>query len=1249
MLSLFLCFGAGTAAAQCWTSDLSEEEQLAITRETFEAELYSESSEAAKCYLEDFPQGSGREEMLFLRAESFRKGGDLKRAAEVYEELQNNFPKSKAYLDNAMLQEGISLAKRKQYSAAVKSLNLMINDYPKSPHRNEALFWLGYVSSYRAESLRKNDNERALLDYQASVQHFRNANPEFLTSKQQQERWYLLGRAWWFLDNVTKASQAWNEYINLSDSITPQHALNLKFQLATGFQQTKDYENAENWFARIVKEHPDSKLATESAFLRAEMAYAGSILKTHTAALDSQLKNRLVKYYKLYLDRKNKKHRALSYYRIGILLQDHRPQDTISAFQNYLNTKDKTYAAEVHYRLGFLFIEAKQQKNAIQIFEKYLKTKDKTYAAEIHYRLGYLLIETKQQKKAIQIFEKYLNSKDKTYAAEVHYQLGFLYIESKQQKKAIQIFEKYLSGKDERYTAEIQIRLGYLYIETKQQKKAIKIFEKYLASGAIKNTAETQLSLGYLYVEAKKPFLAISALEQVRMHPDHQRNYELLKTLMLLYRENVSEEKYEQFLLKVNSDQKLTEKVRHEFQTQLVLEYFEHKKCDKLISELNIKPGYLQKSKKTNPEEWQHLLYMRGSCLLETRKWDEARLDLRQIRNTEKYRQQAIQMLLEAHRQLEDWKSITWEFQEVYDRKSPALTKTDFQLWVFAAQRRDDFQRLGRLKIIYERWKQAYPEDSQNLAEINKYITGMRLQELTAQENWKAVSAHIRKQVQTGFISLDEQHFSQLLFAENKLANWAGVLSAYVLLSKHDRKRAETLDALISRAKVAEKLENKELSIKFYQQALKVKPLNQDDKKKQAEIKNFLAQRSFQQWIKKGEWAKVSKTIRQEVAANQRKLDDANFELLLYAENKLANWAGVLSAYVLLSKHDRKRAETLDALISRAKVAEKLENKELSIKFYQQALKVKPLNQDDKKKQAEIKNFLAQRSFQQWIKKGEWAKVSKTIRQEVAANQRKLDDANFELLLYAENQKSGSKKYNGILDAYALLATFHKNKTVTVKALIDQGYAAEKLGGFRRAKGYYRKALIKTPDKNIKLVLQLTGELKRLYERSKDYKSLVRTYKRAYSALKKSSLPKKEYRTYAYLIGYHQSTHLKQNNKARIWLMRSDGGGSTSQELQAVFWVAKLDREANKPEMAIKRLKELAGRKIPKNSSLYVQIHFELGTLYHFKEKWKSALRHYVLASKARAPKSLKQFQKAAKEKAQEIDNYLKSIQASKG
>jgi hypothetical protein len=62
---------------------------------------------------------------------------------------------------------------------------------------------------------------------------------------------------------------------------------------------------------------------------------------------------------------------------------------------------------------------------------------------------------------------------------------------------------------------------------------------------------------------------------------------------------------------------------------------------------------------------------------------------------------------------------------------------------------------------------------------------------------------------------------------------------------------------------------------------------------------------------------------------------------------------------------------------------------------------------------------------------------------------------------------------------------------------------------------------------------------------------------------------------------------------------------------------------------------------------MYVQIHFELGTLYHFKEKWKYALQHYRLVAKTPVPAELKQFQNAAKQKAKEIDNYLKSIESS--
>jgi len=1284
VLSFFLTVSA--AAAQCWTSDLSEEEQLAVARETFADGLYSASIETAKCYLDQFKESAAREEILFLHAKALRKGGDIQASIKAYDELKRNFPRSKSYLDDEVLQQGIILVLTRKYPLAIKTLTSLLQDYPTSKLRDEAHYWLGYVISFSAELLRKKNKQQALQEYKTSIQHFKNSDPTALTQSQQQERWYLTGRAWWFLDDISKTADAWEQYLRHSKSVKPEQALNLKYQLAAKFQQANKYEQAESWFARIVTDHADSKLAAESAFWRAEMAYAASLQQTETASLEPKSVNRLVNNYKIYLTKKDKKNLPLTYYRIGVLEQKHQPHETIIAFLQYLNTKDKTYASEVQYRLAYLYIESKQLKKAIETFSKYLGTNDKTYAddaqyrlaylyietkepekaietfnkylssgkekhaVEIQIRLGYLYIETKQPKKAVEIFNKYLASGDIEHLAEIQIRLGYLYIDTKQRGKAIKIFEKYLSGRDTEHVAEIQIRLGYLYLENKQTKKAIKIFEKYLASGVTELSAAIQLRLAYLYVETKQSFLAISLLEQVRLHSDYQQNPELLQTLMVLYRETVSKEKFIQFLLSVRSNPKLEEQVRHGFQTQLLLTYFEQNNCEVLLAEIKDKPGYMQKSKNTNPEEWQHLQYLKSSCLLETKKWEEARIVSRQIFESEKYRQQSIRILLESHKQLQDWKAITLEFQEIFERKSPAMTIPYFQLWIFAAQRRADFQRLERIKIIYQRWKTSFPEDTENLAQINTFITTSRLQKLTEQENWKEISVQIRQDVNSGNIALDEQYFTQLLFAEQKQGNWAGVLSAFVLLSKHDPVRAENLDALIIRAKAAEKLGKKELSISFYRKALKVIPQSEKDRKKQDGISKFLAHGAFQQWIEKGEWTKVTKAIHQEVRAKKRILDEQSFELLIYAENKkfgTKKYAGIIEAYALLAIYNKKMEQTVSAQVAQAKAAEKLGKKELSLQFYRKAVKLKPQTAMDTSKQDEIKTFLAQTAFQTWIEQKEWSKITKTIYSEVKAKKRVLNDKNFELLLYAENEKSGSDKYNGILNAYALLTIYDKKKTLTVEAQIDQGYASEKLGGYKRAKGYYRSALKKVPDKNVNLVLQLVGELTRLYERSKDYKALVRTYKRAYSVLKKSSRPKKEYQTYAYLIGYHQSSQLKQTDKARIWMLRADGGGGSSQELQAAFWVAQLDREENKTDKALKRLKELAGRKIAKNSSMYVQIHFELGTLYHFKEKWKYALRHYRLVEKARAPAELKQFQNAAKQKAKEIDNYLKSIESS--
>jgi len=498
LISLFFYLVTGTASAQCLTSGLTEDEQMAMTKGLFEDELFSASSESSKCFLEEFKDSDAREEIFFLRAEALRKGGDLQGAIKAYDELKNNFPSSKTYLDNSMLQKGISLALTRNYTASIRTIKLLLLDFPTTKYRDEALYWLGYAASFQAESLRKKNNKDALLFYQESTLHFVKVEPELLNLKKQQERLHLMGRSWWFLKDFTKAEEAWSQYLKNSKSIKPEQALNLKYQLATGFQQEKNYKKAERWFTRILTKHPDSKLAVVSAFLRAEMAYAVSVQETKTESLDSMAVSILIKHYKLYLNKNDNKYQALAYYRIGVLQQPHRPNEAIHTFQKYLGTKDKTYAAEVHYRLGYLFFNTKQQQKAIQIFEKYLRTKDKTYTNEVLYQLGFLYIGTKQQQKAVQIFEKYLRTKDKTYTNEVLYQLGFLYIESKQPKKAVQIFEKYLRTKDKTYVGEVLYQLGFLYIEAKQQKKAVQIFEKYLSTKDKTYEGEVLYQLGFL-------------------------------------------------------------------------------------------------------------------------------------------------------------------------------------------------------------------------------------------------------------------------------------------------------------------------------------------------------------------------------------------------------------------------------------------------------------------------------------------------------------------------------------------------------------------------------------------------------------------------------------------------------------------------------------------------------------------------------------------------------------------------------
>ncbi len=607
--------------------------------------------------------------------------------------------------------------------------------------------------------------------------------------------------------------------------------------------------------------------------------------------------------------------------------------------------------------------------------------------------------------------------------------------------------------------------------------------------------------------------------------------------------------------------------------------------------------------------------------------------------------QKNFDLLVYAETQQKNWSGVLSAF-ELKKSRDPSSVNTLTALLI-QAEAAEKLNEPMRARTFYRKALKVAPrnqEERRRQQEIEKFLSEEQLQKKIENQDWQGIVAQIHKEVGAKKRKLDQKSFDLLIYAETKLENPEGILKAYALLRRSDPKRAGSFNALVHQAQLADQIGKPALVQQYYRALLKLKPADETEREQQESIRNYLAEDGLQKELNQNNWKGVSRVLREQIDSGLIQLDDENFELLISAESEQENWAGILSAYTLLEEESPQKANSLDALLYRAQAAEKLGKIKLSRSFYRKALELTPRNAEEKKKQQEIQNFLSQESLQQKIEKKKWKEITSQIYAELKTGKRKLDEENFNVLLYAEKQKKGKSKWDGILAAYAALGRYQKKSAETIQALLDQGEAAEKLGGRRRAKGYYEKALEKIPLKNVDQRLYVVNQLESLYLREKNYHHLARVYEAGYETLKNQKKRSKELRYFAFQIGYHRLTHLKQPNQARTWLLRADGGGASKSELQAVYWIYQLDRQTGNDEAALKRIREAAGRKIPTSSSWYVLIHYELGTLYHFRENWKLALKHYRFASKKKPAKEVQEYYNTAKERAREIEDYLKSM-----
>ena len=339
----------------------------------------------------------------------------------------------------------------------------------------------------------------------------------------------------------------------------------------------------------------------------------------------------------------------------------------------------------------------------------------------------------------------------------------------------------------------------------------------------------------------------------------------------------------------------------------------------------------------------------------------------------------------------------------------------------------------------------------------------------------------------------------------------------------------------------------------------------------------------------------------------------------------------------------------------------------------------------------ELRSYLSGQALQQLIAEKNWPQVEALVRQRLASGAPTLDDETFKILLHAEQQqkdwpgvttliytevrsgrqkltgplaeavlnaerqKSGKARWNGVLEAYALLEKHDAKRTATVTALVEQAQAAEKLGGRKRAQGYYARALTATLSEKINQRLQLIGELERLYKREKNYGELLLLYEQGYLALKgdkkRGPLRRQFARETASMAEY-----LKKTELALEWLEQVDEGGRSDLELQAIYLQVQHFREIGHLKTASTRLYKVLKRNLPLSSRWFAIFNYERAEVLQLRagntnevQFWKNSLKRYKLVLRGKKLKETEQLHTISRKRAQEIEAYLKALKTSEG
>jgi len=511
---------------------LGELQAYTFARKAYQDQLYEVVVRATQDYLKNFPQGSHKDQILYLLASALFYQERLQEAKTYLQQLKGRHPPgplypatlyrlAQIYLREQRYQLAIKELEQlpqgdkgrerepylyllalcylglKEYAQASQGFKLLLDLFPQSPRRGEyrlrygeALFSWG-LTLFQKERYQKackvlqifiqQDPKGELMAKalylkgvgQEKLGHYDRAIESYslLLEKYPQDDWSLaaLGRRAYLYFQQKDYNRSILDYKDLIQRTDKPYWVNTAlYMLGENFWAQRDYDSAIAYFSRLISHKGDQKYLIQAYIKR---AFSYFYQKRYQEVLQdlSSLEN---------LKPSNELREKILYLRGQTYLQLRKYKQAIANYEALLREFPLNQSQrEVLFNLGFAKKQLNDHRGAIAAWEKIVQPGKRTKeSCQTYLQLGITYREVSKLEEAIARLEEATKCPDNLVASEAHYWLAETFLDRGdivQGKAQLEtLLKKAGASETNPWVAMAYSRIGALYEQMGQANKA---------------------------------------------------------------------------------------------------------------------------------------------------------------------------------------------------------------------------------------------------------------------------------------------------------------------------------------------------------------------------------------------------------------------------------------------------------------------------------------------------------------------------------------------------------------------------------------------------------------------------------------------------------------------------------------------------------------------------------------------------------------------------------------------------------